>query len=105
MHAQKPQNPNIIKFRCESWTSDETWFDPGDPLDHVSLLPDCDMVDILEIRIVFPQCWDGKNLGSGGYQNHMAYPSRATHHAWGLAAVPKVIPSRFQRFHIISQYT
>ena len=92
MHAQKPQNPNIIKFRCESWTSDETWFDPGDPLDHVSLLPDCDMGDILEIRIVFPQCWDGKNLGSGGYQNHMAYPSRATLPRVGTGRSPKSHP-------------
>ena len=62
--TREPQGTQAIKFRCNSWESDVDWFDPGDPLDHVDYMPDCTTDDILEIRILFPQCWDGQNLGS-----------------------------------------
>ena len=78
MPAKSPQNPDIILCRCESWKLEERWFDPGEPSDHVSLLPDWDIGDILEICVVFPQFWDNQNLGSAQFKNHMAYPSHAS---------------------------
>ena len=33
-----PQNEDIVKFRCASWKSSATWFDKGDPLDHINFI-------------------------------------------------------------------
>lgn len=90
--AESPQSTTVVKFRCSSWESEQEWFDPGDPLDHVSSLPDCPVDDILEIRIVFPQCWDGENLDSPDHQSHMAYPSRAVPPVAGTGACPSTHP-------------
>lgn len=90
-HAKTPQSDAVVKFRCGSWESDREWFDPGDPLDHVSVIPSCPIDDILEIRIVFPQCWDGKNLYKSD-QSHMAYPSKASPPVVGTGACPTTHP-------------
>lgn len=90
-HAKTEQSTSVIKFRCGSWQSDQVWFDQGDPLDHVAYLPYCEVDDILEIRIVFPQCWDGKNLYMQD-QSHMAYPSRATPPITGTGRCPDSHP-------------
>ena len=78
MPAKSSQNPDIILCRCESWRLEERWFDPCEPSDHVYLLPDWDIGDIMEICVVFPQFWDNQNLGSAQFKNHMAYPSHAS---------------------------
>lgn len=90
--ASTPQDVTATKFRCASWTTDAPQFDPGDPLDHISTLPDCDEGDILEIRLVFPQCWDGVNLTSDDHQSHMAYPSLATAPVPGTGSCPDSHP-------------
>ncbi len=33
-----------------------------------------DKGDTLQVTVVFPQCWDGKNLDSADHKSHMAYP-------------------------------
>ena len=90
--AAVPQGTRAIKFRCSEWTSDIDWFDPGDPLDHVDIIPDCSFGDVLEIRIVFPQCWDGVNLTSPDHRSHMAYPSRADPPVAGTGTCPVTHP-------------
>lgn len=90
--AKSLQSARIAKFRCSSWQSDQDWFDPGDPLDHVSYLPDCPADDQLEIRIVFPQCWDGRNLSASDNKSHMAYPSAARPPITGTGACPASHP-------------
>lgn len=90
--AMAPQPTTVVKFRCGSWTSDQDWFDPGDPLDHVATLPDCAVDDVVEIRIVFPQCWDGVNLDAPDHQSHMAYPSEATPPVVGTGSCPVTHP-------------
>ncbi len=90
--AQTVQSARVVKFRCSSWMSDKIWFDPGDPLDHVPYLPDCPADDVLEIRIVFPQCWDGENLSSANFQDHMTYPSAATPPVTGTGSCPASHP-------------
>lgn len=92
-HATNPQSSTVVKFRCSSWESDQESFDPGDPLDqnNVNYLPDCEFDDLLEMRIVFPQCWDGENLDSPA-QSHMAYPNEATPPNTGTGACPESHP-------------
>lgn len=90
--ARSPQGLHIAKFRCESWRAGGRWFSPGDPLDHINRLPRCKNGDLLEIRIVFPQCWDGKNLTSADHQSHMAYPREAKMPRVGTGSCPRSHP-------------
>lgn len=91
-HAMAPQGTHVVKFRCASWQSEQDWFDPGDPLDHVDYLPDCAENDLLELRVVFPQCWDGQNLSAPNNRSHMAYPSEAEPPVAGTGACPATHP-------------
>ncbi len=102
--ASAPQAVAITKFRCGSWTPEEPQFSPGDPLDHIPTLPDCDVGDIVEMRLVFPQCWDGMNLASDDHQSHMAYPEEATAPNPGTGSCPNshpvAIPEISYNFHV-----
>ncbi|MEL6922201.1 MAG: DUF1996 domain-containing protein [Pseudomonadota bacterium] len=91
-HAVSPQGTHVVRFRCSSWRSDRVWFEPGDPLDHVDYLPDCPTDDLLEMRVVFPQCWDGVNLSSPDNRRHMAYPIEATPPNTGTGRCPPSHP-------------
>lgn len=90
--ASAPQGTEAIQFRCSGWTSEIAWFDPGDPLDHIDILPDCPENELVEIRIVFPQCWDGVNLDASDHISHMAYPSRAVPPVAGTGNCPATHP-------------
>ena len=90
--ATAPQGTHVVRFRCASWQSQRRWFDPGDPLDHVDTLPDCPLDDLLEVRVVFPQCWDGRSLTAPDHRSHMAYPSEATPPVAGTGACPASHP-------------
>ena len=46
----------------------------------------------MEIRIVFPQCWDGKSLNGGDFKSHMAYPIKAIPPNTGTGRCPKTHP-------------
>lgn len=91
-HATAPQGTQAVKFRCASWQPERRWFDPGDPLDHVDHLPDCPQDDLLEVRVVFPQCWDGQNLFAPDHSRHMAYPREAEPPMAGTGACPASHP-------------
>jgi uncharacterized protein DUF1996 len=39
----------------------------------VSVLPQCRVSEALELRIHFPNCWNGKTLDSPDHKRHMAY--------------------------------
>ena len=94
-----PQNEDIAKFRCITGNRQPPGL-IGDPLDHINFIPNCPINDLLEIRIVFPQCWDGKSLSGGDFKSHMAY-------LWlflpilALVDVRKHIHFRYQKYHII----
>ena len=90
--ATTPQGTHVVKFRCASWQTGRRRFDPGDPLDHVDFLPDCAPGDLLEVRVVFPQCWDGRNLSAPDNQSHMAYPHEAKPPVAGTGACPASHP-------------
>lgn len=103
-HATTAQSTEAVKYRCESWEPTTPQFDEGDPLDHVPYIPDCDPGDLLEIRIVFPQCWDGVNLSSDDFHAHMAYPipAEVPHKGTGRcpASHPVPIPEIAYNFSI-----
>ena len=40
---------------------------------HKTSIPSCAVGDELNLAIIFPQCWDGKNLDSPDHKSHMAY--------------------------------
>jgi Domain of unknown function (DUF1996) len=42
-------------------------------------IPNCRPGDYLQSNILFPQCWDGRNLDSPDHKSHMAYPGGS----WG----------------------
>jgi hypothetical protein len=42
-----------------------------------STIPNCGPESFMQQVVLFPQCWDGKNLDSPNHQDHMAYPSRS----------------------------
>jgi hypothetical protein len=37
-------------------------------------IPSCAVGDAVRLTIIFPQCWDGKNLDSPDHKSHMSYP-------------------------------
>lgn len=92
MMSGKPQEGPAVNFRCSSWEAEGPQFDEGDPLDHVNYLPDCELYDMVEMRLVFPQCWDGESLQSSDYQSHMAYPVPAEAPNVGTGYCPESHP-------------
>ncbi len=90
--ATVAQGTQVVRFGCASWQPDEVWFEPGDPLDHGDYLPDCPQDDILEIRVVFPDCWDGASLSAADNRSHMAYPVKAVSPMTGTGACPASHP-------------
>jgi hypothetical protein len=91
-NAISPQSTTIAKFRCDSWVSDIEWYSSGDPLDHVPYFPNCKIDDLLEFRIVFPQCWDGQNLDIFDHNSHMVYLTEATSPFVGTGKCPSSHP-------------
>jgi hypothetical protein len=55
-------------------------------------IPNCPAGHFVHVNILFPQCWDGRNLDSPDHKSHMAYPySPAT--GWGCPTThPVAIP-------------
>jgi len=87
-----PQDVVSAKYRCESWEVQPPQFDEGDPMDHVPYLPECQPGDLLEFRVVFPQCWDGVNLTSEDQRSHMSYPVLAEAPNTGTGRCPDSHP-------------
>ncbi len=52
--------------------------------------PDCPAQTHLILRVLFPECWDGRNLDSPDHRGHMAYGSSGTCPADHPVAVPRV---------------
>ena len=88
----QPQDVVSAKYRCESWEAPLPQFDEGDPMDHVPYLPKCQVGDLLEFRVVFPQCWDGVNLTSDDKRSHMSYPIPAETPFTGTGRCPDSHP-------------
>jgi hypothetical protein len=48
--------------------------DAGGSGDGATIPVSCPAGDAVRLTIIFPQCWDGKNLDSPDHKSHMAYP-------------------------------
>jgi chitodextrinase len=64
--ATSPQNAGIAGFQCRN-------LEDGNTVPKQSLPPACPYGDFLEPSIVFPNCWDGRNLDSPDHKSHMSY--------------------------------
>lgn len=59
----------------------------------VGPVPTCLPGRPLRLRIVFPSCWDGRNLDASDHKRHMAYPKRGACPRSHRVAVPKIVLS------------
>jgi hypothetical protein len=41
---------------------------------HHPQIVDCDVGDLLQLTVEFPQCWNGRDLDSADHKSHMSYP-------------------------------
>lgn len=67
-----PQEEWIVHWACTSHNGD------GVPLGGIrsgSSIPRCDNGDLLGASIMFPQCWNGRDLDSPDHKSHMAHPN------------------------------
>jgi hypothetical protein len=64
--ATKAQSARVAGFQCRIAGQ-------GATVSKQSLPPQCGSSALLEASVVFPNCWDGKNLDSADHKSHMAY--------------------------------
>jgi hypothetical protein len=67
--ATSPQSAGIAGFQCRIEGK-------GATVRKQSLPPQCGSTALLEMSVIFPNCWDGKNLDSADHRSHMSYASR-----------------------------
>jgi hypothetical protein len=68
--AQAPQPTKIVHYNCIKLPNG------GQVTGDSAAMPTCPAGSYLSAKIVFPGCWDGKNLDSADHKSHMAYPVR-----------------------------
>jgi uncharacterized protein DUF1996 len=66
--ATSPQSAGIAGFQCRIEGR-------GATVPKQSLPPQCGLTALLEMSVIFPNCWDGKNLDSPDHRSHMSYAS------------------------------
>ena len=66
-HATRPQSRMVTDWGCD-----------GDGPNGTSDTPPSCPDNPLRLRIIFPNCWDGKRLDSADHKRHMAYSYRHT---------------------------
>jgi hypothetical protein len=64
--ATKAQSAGVAGFQCRIEGQ-------GATVSKQALPPQCGPTALLEASVVFPNCWDGKNLDSADHKSHMAY--------------------------------
>jgi hypothetical protein len=55
-----------------------------------STIPHCGPESFMQQVVLFPQCWDGKNLDSPNHQDHMAYPRSGSCPATHPVPIPEI---------------
>lgn len=68
--ATRPQSTDIVHFNCLRYPNG------GQVTRSSAAMPNCPGGSYLSAKIVFPGCWDGRNLDSPDHKSHMAYPVR-----------------------------
>jgi Domain of unknown function (DUF1996) len=68
--ATSPQSTDIVHYNCLRYPNG------GQAGKSSAAIPNCPPGTYLSAKIVFPGCWDGRNLDSPDHKSHMAYPVR-----------------------------
>jgi Domain of unknown function (DUF1996) len=68
--ATRPQPIGIVSFDCVRFPNG------GEVTKRTAAIPTCPGGSYLSARVMFPSCWDGRNLDSPDHKSHMAYPTR-----------------------------
>lgn len=68
--ATRPQSLMVTSFDCVRFPNG------GEVTARNSAIPTCPAGSYLSARVMFPSCWDGRNLDSPDHKSHMAYPTR-----------------------------
>lgn len=64
-HARRPQSLAVASWSCSILSRTP----------RSSTVPTCSENQVLELRVHFPNCWDGTSLDSADHKRHMAYAS------------------------------
>jgi hypothetical protein len=87
MHAMNAADSEgtYINFACRR--PDDTYYG------NTRSIPACKVGETLTLGISFPQCWNGKDLGSSDHKSHMAHPSGGcpASHPIGIPAISFLI--------------
>lgn len=78
--ATRPQSNAVVAWSCGGIGS------PG----RFAAVPACSMHQALQLRVDFPNCWNGRNLDSADHKRHMAYSSGARCPASHPVPVPTI---------------
>ena len=81
--ASSPQRAGIAGFQCRIEGQ-------GATVSKQSLPPQCGSTALFEMSVVFPNCWDGKNLDSADHRSHMSYASGYTCDAAHPVQIPQL---------------
>jgi len=57
---------------------------------HQKQIPSCAVGDEMNVSVIFPQCWDGKNLDSPDHKSHMAYATGSGCPSTHPVALPEI---------------
>lgn len=68
--------------------------------DFASIPTTCRSDDFIRLAVLFPQCWDGKNLDSPDHKSHMSFPDyrNPPERSTCPAAFPVVVPAITEKF-------
>jgi Domain of unknown function (DUF1996) len=68
--STRPQSVNITSYDCVRFPNG------GEVTGRSAAIPTCPQGSYVSARVMFPSCWDGRNLDSPDHKAHMAYPTR-----------------------------
>lgn len=88
--ATSPQSAGRAGWQCRNLTS-------GNTVSKQALPPTCPTGDFMESSVVFPNCWNGRNLDSVDHKSHMAY-------AAATAACPSSHPVRLPQLTLAYRF-
>jgi LPXTG-motif cell wall-anchored protein len=68
--STRPQSVGITSYDCLRYPNG------GSVTGRRAAIPTCPRGSYLSAKVMFPSCWDGRNLDSADHKAHMAYPTR-----------------------------
>jgi hypothetical protein len=95
--TNKPTADRQFSFTCTGPTGNYQ-----SKADLVSAAAGCGAGNQIEMTVIAPNCWDGKNLDSPNHRDHMAYPSYGY---WGYLKCPPTHPFLIPTFQLNVFYT